>query len=68
VHLIPFVTVGIPMILLSATHIILVVMHMFFFAVMRIIFLTAMHIFYLTATDRRWSLGRKKYIFWYFDA
>jgi hypothetical protein len=44
VHFIRFVTVGIPMILLSA--IFLVVMRMFFFA--------AMHIFFLAATDRRW--------------
>jgi hypothetical protein len=52
-HLIRFVNVGIPMILLSATRIFLAFMRMFFLTVMRIFFLTAMHIFFLTATDMR---------------
>jgi hypothetical protein len=52
VHFIRFVTVGIPMILLSA--IVLPDMRMFFLAVMRIFFLNAIHIFFLAATDRRW--------------
>jgi hypothetical protein len=52
-HLIRFVTVGIPMIFLSATRIFLVVICMIFLAVMRIIFLAAMHIVFLTATDMR---------------
>jgi hypothetical protein len=52
VHFIRFVTVGIPMILLSA--IFLPDMRMFFLAVMPIFFLNAIHIFFLAATDRRW--------------
>jgi hypothetical protein len=52
VHLIRFVTVGIPMILLSA--IFLPDMRMFFLAVMPIFFLNAIHIFFLAATYRRW--------------
>jgi hypothetical protein len=51
-HLIRFVTVGIPMILPSA--IFLAVMRMFFLAVMPIFFLAVMHIFFLAAIDRRW--------------
>jgi hypothetical protein len=54
VHLIRFVLVGIPMILLSATHIFIAVMRMFFLAVMHIFFLATMHIFFLDATDTRW--------------
>jgi hypothetical protein len=53
-HLIRFVTVGIPMIFLSATCIFLAVMRMFFLTVMRIFFLAAMHIFFLAAIDRHW--------------
>jgi hypothetical protein len=52
VHFIRFVTVGIPMISLSA--IFLAVMRMFFLAVMPIFFLNAIHIFFLAATDKRW--------------
>jgi hypothetical protein len=51
VYFIRFVTVGIPMILLSA--IFLAVMRMFFLTVMPIFFLNPIHIFFLAATDRR---------------
>jgi hypothetical protein len=52
VHFIRFVTIGIPMILLST--IFLAVMRMFFLTVTPIFFLNAIHIFFRTATDRRW--------------
>jgi hypothetical protein len=51
-HFIHFVTIGIPMILLSAIFV--AVMRMFFLTVMPIFFLSAIHIFFLTAADRRW--------------
>jgi hypothetical protein len=44
VRFIRFVTIGIPMILLSAI----------FVAVMRMFFLAVMPIFFIAATDRRW--------------
>jgi hypothetical protein len=52
VHFIRFVTIGIPMILLST--IVIAIMRMFFLTVMPIFFLNAIHILFLAATDRRW--------------
>jgi hypothetical protein len=50
VHFIRFITVGIPMILLSAIFLPDIIMN--FLTVMPIFFLNAIHIFFLAATDK----------------